>query len=83
MQHKVPLIVDRIEDNFIVVCEDYQGNIVNIDRRQIEDKVKEGDVIIIKDGKYKIHAEATFKRRKDMEDLVKSMWVEDEGEESE
>lgn len=79
MQQKGHLIVDRIENKAIVVCEDYQGNIVYIDKIQIEGKIKEGDVILIKDGKYKIDAEATFKRRKDMEDLVKGMWVEDDG----
>lgn len=83
MQQKGPLIIDRIEDNFIVVCEDYEGNWINIHRMNIEGKIKEGEVIILKDGRYIIDEEATFKRKEHIEDLVKGMWMEDEGQESE
>ncbi len=83
MQQKGPLIIDRIEDNYIVVCEDYEGNRINIHRMNIEGKIEEGDVITLKDGRYIIEEEATFKRKKHIEDLVKGMWIEDEEQESE
>ncbi|WP_040210196.1 DUF3006 domain-containing protein [Clostridium polynesiense] len=72
------LIVDRIEEKLVVVCEDSRGNIVNIDRMQVDGEVKEGDILILKDGKYKVDKESTLKRKNEMENLMKGMWVEDE-----
>lgn len=83
MDQKGSLIIDRIEDNYLVVCEDYEGNMVNIHRMNIEGEIREGDVITLKEDKYIIDEEATFKRKKYIEDLVKGMWVEDESQESE
>ncbi len=78
MKYKEELIVDRIEENHIVVCEDNKGNMINIDIMQMRGTVKEGDIIKLKDGKYEVDTVATSRRKKDIEDMVKGMWVEDE-----
>ncbi len=78
MGYDKELIVDRIEEELIVVCEDSQGNIVNIDRMQIEGQIKEGDILVLKGDKYQVDEASTMKRRREIEDLVKGMWVEDE-----
>lgn len=78
MEYKKELIVDRIEEELIVVCEDLQGNIINVDRMQIEGNVKEGDILILKGEKYQVDEASTRKRKREIEALVKGMWVEDE-----
>ena len=78
MEYKKELIVDRIEEELIVVCEDLQGNMINVDRMQIEGQVKEGDILILKGEKYQVDEASTEKRKREIEALVKGMWVEDE-----
>ncbi|WP_426348364.1 DUF3006 domain-containing protein [Alloiococcus sp. CFN-8] len=78
MEYKKELIVDRIEEELVVVCEDLQGNIINVDRMQIEGQVKEGDILILKGEKYQVDEASTKKRKREIEALVKGMWVEDE-----
>ena len=46
------LIVDRIENN-IVVCQDLDSKkIREVNKKDINFKVSDGDIIIFKDGKY-------------------------------
>ncbi len=68
------LIVDRIEENFIV-CEDESQSILELKNNEVIGSVKEGDVLVKgKDGKFFIDEELTIKRRKEIEDLMKGMW---------
>ena len=78
MGYKKELIVDRIENGLIVVCEDEKGDIINIDRMQIDGEVKEGDILVLEGEKYQVDYASTIKRKREIEDLVKGMWVEDE-----
>lgn len=68
------LVVDRIEENFIV-CEDENQSILELKSEQVIGSVKEGDVLIkSKEGKFSVDEELTIKRRKEIEDLMKGMW---------
>ena len=55
------LIVDRLEEEYIV-CEDENKNIVNILKDEVEDEVKEGDILIFVDGKYIVNKEKMYNR---------------------
>lgn len=66
-------IVDRIEDN-IVVLEQSNGEIINIDLSCIDEIPSEGDVLVKIDNIYKIDKEATLKRKNHISKLMKGMW---------
>lgn len=68
-------IIDRVEGN-IAVCEDDKGNMININIKYIIGKIKEGSVIIKKNSLYYIDENLTKKRKKEIEELVKGLWVE-------
>ncbi len=67
------LIVDRLEEEYIV-CEDENKNIVNILKDEVEDEVKEGDILIFVDGKYIVNKEKTKDRKEYIQDLIKDLW---------
>ena len=69
------LIVDRLEEEYIV-CEDENKNIVNILKDEVEDEVKEGDILILVDGKYIVNKEKTKDRKAYIQDLIKDLWEE-------
>ena len=69
------LIVDRLEEEYIV-CEDENRNIVNILKDEVEDEVKEGDILIFVDGKYIVNKEKTKDRKEYIQDLIKDLWEE-------
>jgi len=69
------LIVDRLEEEYIV-CEDENKNIVNILKDEVEDEVKEGDILIFVDGKYIVNKEKTKDRKEYIQDLIKDLWEE-------
>ncbi|MGG5460716.1 DUF3006 domain-containing protein [Clostridium sp. B9] len=70
------LIVDRIEENFIV-CEDENESILELKSDDVIGAVKEGDVLVKgKEGKFLVDKELTIRRRKEIEDLMKGMWEE-------
>lgn len=69
------LIVDRLEEEYIV-CEDENKNIVNILKDEVEDEVKEGDILIFVDGKYIVNKEKTKDRKAYIQDLIKDLWEE-------
>lgn len=67
--------VDRIEGN-IYVLEDDNSNIIDIEACYIKMDAKEGD-ILKKEGEYYIvDKEKTEKRKKEMDELIKGMWVD-------
>ena len=69
------LIVDRLEEEYIV-CEDENKNIVNILKDEVEDEVKEGDILIFVDGKYIVNKEKTKDRKEYIQDLIKYLCEE-------
>jgi hypothetical protein len=71
---KSKFIVDRIEEN-VVVVEDEKLNIINIPKEKIKFEVKEQDVIIEdEDKKYILDENATEERKKHINELTKDLW---------
>ncbi len=72
------LIIDRIEANSIAVCEAAGDVIKSIPLEQIEGNPREGDLLLLSEGKYIIDEEATKMRKMEISNLVKGLWSEDE-----
>lgn len=66
--------VDRIE-NGIAVCEDFNGNRINIEVGFLPEKVKEGDMLDVADGKFIILKDEADVRRKKLAELQKSIFT--------
>lgn len=56
------LSIDRLEENY-AVCEDDNGNIVNIDLSLLPVEVRESDVIKYCDGEYHIEKKEAEQRK--------------------
>lgn len=68
-------IVDRIE-NYYVILETESNDLINIEKSDIIGSVKEGDILIKKDGLYFIDYEATNLRREKINKMMKGLWEE-------
>ncbi|MGN0604651.1 MAG: DUF3006 domain-containing protein [Oscillospiraceae bacterium] len=66
------MIVDRIEGKTVVI-EDGERHF-NADISLFDGDIREGDVIIEKDGRYFSDSNATEKRREDIIKLQDSLW---------
>jgi hypothetical protein len=62
--------IDRLEGNFAVV-ELESKKYVNIPRDGIPKEAKDGDIIDVT-----VDKQATAKKKKDIDDAVKDMWIE-------
>lgn len=69
------LIVDRIEKEY-VICETTNRSMININFSQLKETPKEGDVLVLVDGKFIVDKELTKNRLKEVEDFMKGMWKE-------
>lgn len=67
-------IIDRIEED-IVVCELEIGNVIDINKKWFNFKIKEGDVVDITQKIIPL-PEETEKRKKYIEELTKDLWEE-------
>lgn len=65
------IIVDRFEGDF-VVCETEQG-MVNLNRDTLPSGLKEGDVLVEKDGTYFVDVIKTCQRKREIERLLHDM----------
>ena len=66
-------IVDRIEDN-VAVLEGEDGDMTDVKLAELPEGVKEGDVLELKEGRYRIDCARTQNRREQMEDLFRSLF---------
>ena len=66
------IILDRYEDGYAVLEVDNQT--INIDRNLLEGDLKEGDVLVLRQGKYYKDEEATESRRRYMVDRFSKLW---------
>ncbi len=66
------IILDRYEDGYAVLEVDNQT--INIDKNLLEENLKEGDVLVLKQGKYYKDEEATEARRRYMADRFGKLW---------
>lgn len=65
-------IVDRIEDEILVV--EYNESIIEINMDLIKGKVKEGDILVKKDGFYEIDHIKTSLRKNRINSIMKGIW---------
>jgi len=66
--------IDRFEGNY-AVCETEDGKMINIEKIQIPLKANEGDVLIVESSYIEIDYTETEKRKKEIENLTKDLWV--------
>ena len=64
-------IIDRFENNKVVLETD--GGMIEIERSQLPENAREGDVIIENNGAWSVDVPATEKRRSDMRELMKRL----------
>lgn len=72
-------IVDRIEEDIIVLEDEETKEMINVKKDDIGIKVNTGDLIEFKDGKYTINKEETESRKKRIKnkfELLKSKTIE-------
>ncbi|MBQ6820741.1 MAG: DUF3006 domain-containing protein [Clostridium sp.] len=66
-------IVDRIEENYIVL-EDGKGKIINVESKYVIGLAKEGHILYKKENLYYIDEEGTRKREEEIKNLMKGLW---------
>lgn len=66
------LSIDRLEGKY-AVCEDDTGAMHDILRNLVEASAKEGDVLVLKDGRYFVDALETQKRKQAAAALQKKL----------
>lgn len=66
------LIIDRITEN-IAVVED-GDKLFEVPRKMLANDVKEGDVVVLKDGLYIKDEESANERRKKIIELQNNLW---------
>ena len=64
-------IIDRFENNIAVLETD--GGMIEIERSQLPENAREGDVITENNGLWSVDVPATEKRRSDMRELMKRL----------
>ena len=66
-------IVDRFEENYAVI-ETKEKKMRNVNKKDLPKDIKSGDVLVNKDGKYKILKEETEKRTNYIKKLTNDLW---------
>lgn len=64
-------VIDRFENNMAVLETD--GGMVEVDRSQIPENAREGDVLTENNGVWSVDVSATEKRRADMREIMKRL----------
>lgn len=68
------LVVDRIEEDF-VICEDRKtGEIKQIQKAELPENIKEGNVLKFESGKYQIDNEKQEEISKRIEQKMNNLW---------
>ncbi len=66
-------IVDRIEEN-IVICENQETKkMEEFEKINFSEEIKDGDVVILENNKFKIDKKETEKRKEEINDLMKKL----------
>ena len=66
-------IIDRFEGDYAIL-EDENKNMLDILKSSLPDKVKEGDVLILKSNSYTIDQDETNKRKDQIQKLMNELW---------
>jgi hypothetical protein len=67
------LIIDRFEGNF-ALCEDEQGNMINIERHKVPMEAVEGDILVIKENNIVIDLQETENRKQQIKELMTELF---------
>ena len=69
-------IVDRIEGRSLVL-QNRKAEIIIIDKKNVEDEVQEGDILLkVSKNKYVVNKNETDNRKTEINNLMKGMWEE-------
>lgn len=68
------VIIDRFEGNY-AVCEEENKKMINIEKIKIPANAREGDVLKIIGDTITIDITETKKRKKEVEELTKDLWI--------
>lgn len=69
-------IVDRIEGRSLVL-QNRNAEIIIIDKKNVEDEVQEGDILLkVSKNKYVVNKNETDNRKTEINNLMKGMWEE-------
>ena len=69
-------IVDRIEGRSLVL-QNRNAEIIIIDKTNVEDEVREGDILVkVHKNRYIVNKEETENRKTEIDNLMKGMWEE-------
>ena len=66
MENNMKYVVDRIEDNIVVLENLDDKKKIEIDKKQLPKKIKDGTVLVLKDDKYELDIEEEQKRRQNI-----------------
>lgn len=66
-------IIDRIEGDY-VICEAYDGSMIDIKAHKIHGVFKEDDVLLKEGEFFKVSKELTKERRKEIKNIIKDIW---------
>lgn len=72
------LIIDRFEEGYAVVEDSDTNKNFSLNRKLIEDDAREGDVIALTDGVYKVDSEETKRRRAEALALLERLNIKSE-----
>ena len=67
------IIIDRFEAD-VAVCEKEDKSFIDIPLGELPEEVKEGDILVEKDGKFLVDRQATEERKRNIDELMKDMW---------
>ncbi len=65
-------VIDRFEGEFAVM--EFVDGYKNIPRQMLPPKAREGDVLTLKDDKWMVDPEATYKRKEKTQKLAEELW---------
>ncbi len=69
------VIIDRFEGDY-ALCEDEEGQILEIEKSKIPADAKEGDVLVIRGDDIFVDKEETARLRQQIKKLMEELWEE-------
>lgn len=65
------MVVDRFEGEYVVI--ETEDGMMNVHISQVDGNVREGDCVVLRDGRYTADTEETARRRADMAQRLKRL----------
>jgi len=70
-------IIDRFEGNYAILQNSETTEMSEIEKTELPDEAKEGDVLLFEGGEFVVDNEETMRRAKRIADKMDSIWEED------